>query len=85
MKLINIIETCPFCKMTYVVYGIPAKGYTDWCRGTLIQKALPELCPTKRESLISGICPDCQDDLFGDPYDEVDDEDIFAEEDNEKE
>lgn len=66
MKLINIIETCPFCKKDYVVYGVSAKGYTNWYNGILIQKALPELSLTDRESIISGICPKCQDEIFRD-------------------
>ena len=61
----KITRTCPFCKgLTELM--VPARGYRLWEEGELIQNALPELSATDREVLISGICPDCQSDFFGD-------------------
>ena len=40
-------------------------GYNEWLRGGLIQQCLPELTAGQRELLISGICEDCFNDMFG--------------------
>lgn len=32
--------------------------------GMLIQDAFPEMSPTDRERFISGLCPDCQKEIF---------------------
>lgn len=54
---------CPFCgKTSYVV--VPEKGFQDWQAGALIQDAMPELSADERELLISGICPECWDNMF---------------------
>lgn len=55
---------CPFCGKVHTVTA-SVQGLRDWENGECIQNALPELSATERESLISGICPDCQRDIFG--------------------
>lgn len=37
----------------------------DWQEGKLIQHAMPYLSAGERELLISGICEDCFDEMFG--------------------
>ena len=69
----NTIEVrvrCPFCGKTYEV-TVPEDGYRRWQDGELIQRAMPEVSPTDREALISGICEECWNKTFGgDEYDE---------------
>jgi uncharacterized Zn finger protein (UPF0148 family) len=61
----TVIEIyCPFCGKVHTVTA-SVQGLRDWENGESIQRALPELSATERESLISGICPDCQRDFFG--------------------
>ena len=62
---ISIKLVCNFCSKTFIVKDIPLKGYSNWRQGTLIQNAMPEVDLTTRESLISGLCPICQDEVFG--------------------
>lgn len=65
--------TCPFCgKVTELI--VPARGYRLWQEGELIQNALPDLTAGERETLISGLCPACQDRFFADPDEEEEDE-----------
>ena len=54
-----------------------------WESGESIQKTgLMELSPSTREILISQICPDCQDEIFLDLYEQSEgnsnDEDYFS-------
>lgn len=44
------------------VYPIDIDRYNT--EGLLAQDAFPYLAPEKREILISGVCPDCWDDMF---------------------
>lgn len=37
--------------------SVQLEGYHKWCNGTLIQNALPDLSPSDREILITGIGP----------------------------
>ena len=63
--MMNIGVQCPFCGCITEL-EIPLEGYFAWkLDGELVQNAFPELTPTEREMLISGICPDCQKDIFG--------------------
>jgi hypothetical protein len=39
---------------------------TRWRSGALIQKVIPEVDEAMRELLISGICPTCWDEIYGD-------------------
>ena len=57
--------TCPFCSKDHAV-EVSLAGYIEWERGKLIQNAMPDLTPTEREQLISGLCPKCQAEMFGD-------------------
>ena len=61
---VNVEIVCPFCGQIHYVTA-DRKGFEVWQRGGLIQKALPDLTAGQREALISGMCPDCQSDIFG--------------------
>ena len=56
MSNITVNCTCPFCRKTHFV-EVDYRSYISWQSGQLIQHAMPELTPTEREQLISGICP----------------------------
>lgn len=66
MKLINV---CPFCGCEHVV-NVKAESVFAYECGELVQKAFPYLNATEREQIVSGMCPDCQKDIFGDDDDE---------------
>lgn len=58
-----IAKVCPKCgKITWV--GIPAERYEEWQMGVNIQDAWPEGTATERETLKTGFCPECQDEIF---------------------
>ena len=61
---VTIKTICPICGHTSQV-TIPAEDYLKWQFGELIQNAMPYLSPESREFLISGMCRDCQDKIFG--------------------
>jgi len=82
MANITINNTCPFCRKTHSV-EVDYHSYISWQNGTLIQRAMPELTPTEREQLISGICPKCQESIFGSDEDEPADIDSDEDEDYE--
>lgn len=65
MKMILVARQCPFCGKKYNV-EVPEKGFLDWYEGgELIQVAMPNVSAEVRESLISGMCEDCQKSVFG--------------------
>ena len=68
MNTIVINKVCPICNKSYML-TIRKGGYMLWKAGIVIQEALPELALTERESLISGLCADCQSIYFDDPED----------------
>ncbi len=56
--------TCPFCGATHFVV-CSAEGFEAWQNGELVQNVFPELTSTEREQLISQLCPQCQESIFG--------------------
>ena len=62
--IIVITCICPICGQEEEV-PVYAEDYADWENGELIQNAFPYLSATERECLISGMCPACQDKIFG--------------------
>ena len=73
MKKITIEVCCPFCGYVSAVC-VNAMDYADWKRGGLVQNCFPYLAPFEREILISGLCPECQDDVFGSDEEEEDED-----------
>ena len=55
---------CPFCGKVNEI-TVPTDDFMDWQCGELIQNAMPYLTPENREFLISGMCRECQDKIFG--------------------
>lgn len=62
--MITVAVECPFCGCVNFI-NVSVEGYTAWKNGELIQNALPELSADEREMLISGICSDCWNGMFG--------------------
>ena len=64
-KMITISNVCPICDKFYQM-EVPFAGFVRYENGTLVQKAFPNLSPTERECLISGLCTSCQAKIFKD-------------------
>ena len=60
-----VAKVCPFCKRTIWV-SVPVEAYEAWQMGMCIQNAWPDGSAIDRETLISGICPECQKETFED-------------------
>ena len=63
--MISIVGRCPFCGDITEI-EVEEKQLAAWENGELIQNAFPTLSASHRELLMSGICFDCQDTVFGD-------------------
>lgn len=85
----NIVERrCPHCGgyTTIVMTNDEYKNYLKWIdREGLIQDLLPNLSPSDREALISGICDKCWKEMFGQPDDEDDEEEEDSESEEDEE
>lgn len=63
---------CPFCgKKTEI--QIEEAQYFNWLSGAMVQDAFPALSATDREVLLTGMCPKCQESIFGSGDEEDDD------------
>ena len=58
-----ITKICPKCGNSSYV-DIPKDAYEKWQFGMSIQDAWPEGIISERETLISGLCKDCQEGVF---------------------
>jgi hypothetical protein len=68
----KIRRNCVFCKNIWEV-TIKAEDIDKFFDGNeLVQNAFPYLSADEREMLISGICPDCWNGMFGQEEDEED-------------
>ena len=67
-KEVCVITRCPFCGRGNEV-EVNEMDYWDWQDGTLAQDAFPYLTSEEREMLISGICPDCWNSMWGNDED----------------
>lgn len=72
-NILTVEVICPFCGAISCV-DVHEDDYHSWVGGMSVQNAFPYLSATKRELLVSGMCPNCQDDVFG-SEDEPSDED----------
>jgi len=61
----TVITVCPFCGKAHEIL-VNEDDYLDWQDGKMAQDAFPYLSANDREMLISGICPKCWDEMFGD-------------------
>lgn len=58
-----VTKICPKCgKSSYI--DIPIANYEAWCMGVCIQNAWPTGSVTEYETLITGLCPECQSDVI---------------------
>lgn len=76
---------CPMCGM-YNLVLVNEEDLQRWQCGELAQNAFPYLSVEEREMLISGLCPDCWENLYPDPdegdyFEDV--EDDYIEDDDE--
>lgn len=62
--MIKLEIACVLCGNTHSVM-VKEEDYTKYLEGELVQKAFPYLNATQREQIISGLCPRCQEDIFG--------------------
>lgn len=70
----KIERFCPHCHKPHTI-EVNESQYLDWMAGKNIQIAFPDLSADQRELLISGICPECWDEIFK----EEDEDDIQEE------
>lgn len=61
---INLIGSCVFCNKEWAV-EVNQADLERYEAGVLAQDAFPYLTTTERECIISGICPTCQKNIFG--------------------
>jgi hypothetical protein len=69
VRVVNDTATvviAPMCRHGNSTVEAPVAGLLAWMDGKKIQHALPELSADQREMLMSGICPVCWDETFGD-------------------
>lgn len=62
MMVTKVCHTCG--KSSYI--DIPKDAYEKWQFGISIQEAWAEGSATERETLISGLCKECQEGVFND-------------------
>ena len=63
-KEVCVVTRCPICGRGNEV-EVNESDYWDWDDGELVQVAFPYLSADEREMLISGICPDCWNSMWG--------------------
>ena len=64
LEMISLEMVCPFCGQVHSVKVLEA-SYVTYTAGELAQNAFPYLSKVEREQIISHICPECQEDIFG--------------------
>lgn len=70
MRMITALECqCPKCRRTTVLY-VFEDDYRRYIGGAKIQDCFSYLTDDQRELLLSGLCPDCWNELFGDEEEE---------------
>lgn len=62
--MITLEIVCPFCGEIHFVDVLESE-LEAYENGALAQVAFPNLSATEREQIISGICPQCQESVFG--------------------
>lgn len=60
---ITILFTCPICGHEHEL-TVDFEQYLTYQSGELVQDAFPHMSPTDRERFVSGLCPDCQEEVF---------------------
>lgn len=61
----KVIRPCVVCSEDQVIEATFGQ-WDAWKAGMSVQTAMPHLSASLREVLISGICGECWDNMFGD-------------------
>lgn len=64
MENIILEITCPFCGQIHYVECLESE-FQAYMDGALAQDAFTTLSVTEREQIVSRICPECQEKIFG--------------------
>lgn len=64
MNTCNVEVRCPMCGNSYII-TVPHDGFIRWRNGDRIQECMPSLSNEDRESLMTGICGDCWNNMYG--------------------
>ena len=59
------IVKCPFCGNVTKIENVSSYGVFAWRNGAFVQRAFPNMSIEDRECVISGLCHDCQEAMFG--------------------
>ena len=60
---VTVTGACPFCGKEWYI-KVSTLDVAAWQAGEFVQNAFPYLSAGERELLISGICADCQKEVF---------------------
>jgi kynurenine formamidase len=63
IRTTDVFKICPRCHNESIV-SMLTDHYDRWQSGELIQRAVPEMTPENRETLITGLCSPCQAIIF---------------------
>lgn len=63
--MVFITRVCPFCGEKMGLW-VEEDGFNAWEGGVPVQKAFPDLSAKEWEFIISGICENCWEKMFGD-------------------
>lgn len=64
MNTCNVEVRCPICGKSYIV-TVPHDGFIAWRNGSRIQDCMPSLSNEDREALMTGICGECWERMYG--------------------
>jgi len=64
----RLTPPCPWCAKEATV-DVPDEGWSRFMAGTHVQDAFPDLSDDERELLLTGFCPSCWDEVFGEMED----------------
>ena len=64
MNTCNVEVRCPICGKQYII-TVPHDGFIRWRSGSRIQECMPNLSSEDREALMTGICGECWERMYG--------------------